>query len=100
MCEKRLTGRITADAYDPGTNTAFFIDGCFWHACEDCNKKYGNIRHPVRKQFTYREIREQDYARNRYVEAAGYSIIIKKECQIASELDNNSFMKVGKVGVF
>ena len=89
----RLTGRITADGYDPVTRTAYFIDGCFWHSHE-CQRKHGNAKHPVRLPFTHREIQEKDYDRNRSIESAGYNVYIIRECQINAELTKNTFMKV------
>ena len=93
--KKKLTGRITADGFDAATNTALFVDGCFWHAHE-CQKRHGNVKHPVRIPFTYREIQQQTFDRNRAVLAAGYNICIKTECQIMAELKRDLTMRVSQ----
>lgn len=62
-----LNGRFTVDFYLPNSKTIIEVDGCYWHKCPQCG--YGNGL-------------PKDNARNAYIRACGYNLLIIPEHEI------------------
>lgn len=60
-----LNGKFRVDFYVPGQKMIIEVDGCYWHGCETCGYEGVSAGHTR--------------ARDAYIKACGYNLIIIKE---------------------
>lgn len=86
--EKRV-GPYFLDGYHAESNTAFELDGCFYHGHNLCYP--GHVINPV-NGLTMKELHETTLERRKYLEAKGIKLVQIWECEFNRQLKENAEM--------
>ena len=83
----RVPGR--PDIAFPAAKLAVFVHGCFWHGCPRCN-----LPLPKSNQFYWqkhlRENQDRDKRKIVGLEAIGWRVIVRWECEIREDVDRSA----------
>ena len=89
----RANGRCYwADGYDEKTKTVYEINGCLYHGCQKCYPDPDAFS-PLDPHLKMLTLRENTAQRLADLEAAGYTVHTKWECEIKKELSQNKEMR-------
>lgn len=72
-------------------NTVYEFNGCYYHGCPKCLPKRNS--HTVNAGVTAEEAYQRTIARRQDIEARGYTVVEKWECELKQELKTNLEMK-------
>lgn len=88
MNGQELTGR--PDFVFERSRFAVFVDGCFWHGCQRCQKKSKSNR-----EFWNEKVRtnaERDARVTRKLRALGWSVLRIRECELKDGSDRSTLL--------
>ncbi len=91
---KRLPGR--PDIVLPKYSTVIFVNGCFWHAHEGCDKyrvPQSNVGFWTEK---FRRNRERDERNYRLLHKMGWYVLVVWECQLANEQRRGTLLALSR----
>lgn len=91
---KQLPGR--PDIVLPKFSTVIFVNGCFWHAHEGCDKyrvPYTNVDFWTSKFHRNRERDERNY---RLLHKMGWYVLVVWECQLAREQRRDTLLALSR----
>ncbi|CAB4013538.1 DNA polymerase [Paramuricea clavata] len=83
--EKRV-GNYLLDGYDEETNTAYEINGCFWHGCLKC---YARDKINSVSGKTMQDLHQATVEKISYLKDHGFGVIEVWECDIRKELEQD-----------
>ena len=86
--EKRV-GPYSLDGYHAESNTAFELDGCYYHGHNLCYP--GHVTNPM-NGLTMKELYEKTMERRKYLEAEGKHLVQIWECEFKRQLKEDADM--------
>lgn len=91
---KQLPGR--PDIVLPKFSTVIFVNGCFWHAHEGCDKyrvPFTNVDFWTSK---FRRNRERDERNYRLLHKMGWYVLVVWECQLSKEQRRDTLLALSR----
>ncbi|XP_028393192.1 uncharacterized protein LOC114517603 [Dendronephthya gigantea] len=88
--EKRI-GTYRLDGFDEDSNTAYEVQGCFWHGCTKC---YSRETVNSVNGRTMHELHQATSEKITYLKSQGLNVVEVWECEINRQLESNPEMKV------
>ncbi|XP_028411614.1 uncharacterized protein LOC114534373 [Dendronephthya gigantea] len=87
---ERRVGTYLLDGYHEETNTAYEINGCFWHGCLKC---YARDTVNSVSGKTMHDLHQATMEKTCYLRDQGFNVIEVWECDITQELECSENMK-------
>lgn len=81
--DKKLPGH--PDIVLPKYKTVIFINGCFWHAHDDCSKFVFPKSNMAFWENKFEQNRKRDKEQYEHLKKIGYEVIIVWECELSKE---------------